>query len=57
MQVTYSIPERIVTSAAFGRISRQQDGYRSHRAAEQLRRVAAMPSYLSDDKVFLSRLE
>lgn len=56
MQITYSIPKRIVTSATFRGFKKCQDEVRTYRAAEQLRRVAKMPSYLSDEKLFMSRL-
>jgi succinoglycan biosynthesis protein ExoV len=56
-QLTYLLPKRIVTSAALSRFRRQQDESRTYRAAEQLRRVARLPSYLSEEHVFMSKLE
>lgn len=57
MQITYSIPRRVINLVALRGFKRRQDEQRTHRAAEQLRRVAEMPSYLSDESFFLSRLE
>lgn len=56
-QLTYYFPKRVVTSTALGRFRVLQDRSRTSRAAEQLRRVAELPSYLSDEDVFLSKLE
>ena len=57
MKLTYLFPRRIIDSAAFSGFKKQQDADRTHRAAEQLRRIAEMPSYLSDERVFMSKLE
>jgi succinoglycan biosynthesis protein ExoV len=56
-QLTYLLPRKIVTSGALSRFRRQQDESRTYRAAEQLRRVAELPSYLSDERVFMSKVE
>lgn len=57
MQITYSIPKRIFTSAVFRGFKKQKDEDRTYRAAEQLRRVSEMPSYLSDENLLMSKLE
>jgi succinoglycan biosynthesis protein ExoV len=56
MQITYAIPMRILNLAAFRGFKRWEDRTRTQRAAEQLRRVSEMPSYLSDENLFMSRL-
>jgi succinoglycan biosynthesis protein ExoV len=57
MKLTYLFPRRVIDSAAFSGFKKQQDADRTCRAAEQLRRIAEMPSYLSDETIFMSRLE
>jgi hypothetical protein len=56
MQITYSLPKRILTLSALRGFKRQQDRDRTRRAAEQLRRIAEMPSYLSDESLFYFKL-
>ena len=56
-QVTYSVPHRILISAAFRGFKNRQDEGLTRRAAEQLQRVAEMPSYLSEEKLLVSKLE
>jgi succinoglycan biosynthesis protein ExoV len=56
-QLTCDLPMRIASSAAFRGFRKLQDSRRTHRAAEHLRRVAQMPSYLSDEHVFMSKLD
>jgi succinoglycan biosynthesis protein ExoV len=56
-QLTYLLPERIVTSAPLSRFRRGQDESRTHSAAEQLRRTAELPSYLSEERLFMEKLE
>jgi succinoglycan biosynthesis protein ExoV len=56
-RITYSLPRRIITSAAFSGFKQQQDEKRTYRAAEQLRRIAEMPSYLSNEQVLTSKLD
>ncbi|MGP8225216.1 MAG: hypothetical protein ACLQGT_03585 [Terracidiphilus sp.] len=57
MQLTYSIPKHIINSAAFRRFKKAQDEARTRRAAEQLQRVARLPSYLSDESLLMSKLD
>jgi len=57
MGLAYAIPTRIFSSTAFRGFKAKQDEYRTHRAAEQLRRVAQLPSYLSDETLFMTKLE
>jgi succinoglycan biosynthesis protein ExoV len=56
-RITYSIPKRIITAAALSGFKKEQDKVRTLRAAEQLRRVAEMPSYLSDEFLLMSKVE
>jgi succinoglycan biosynthesis protein ExoV len=56
-QLTYHLPKRIVTSSSLRSLRSQQDESRTNRAAEQLRRVAELPSYLSEERVFMTKLE
>jgi hypothetical protein len=48
---------RIFKSAPLRGFKKRQDEERADRAAEQLRRVAEMPSYLSDEPVLMSKVE
>ncbi len=57
MLLTYFIPRRIVTSVIFRGLREQQDEDRTRRAADALRRVAGMPSFLSGERVLDCRLE
>ncbi|MGD0903294.1 MAG: polysaccharide pyruvyl transferase family protein [Terracidiphilus sp.] len=57
MKVACSIPMRIFKSAPLRGFKKRQDEERADRAAEQLRRVAEMPSYLSDEPVLMSKVE
>jgi succinoglycan biosynthesis protein ExoV len=57
MQITYSVPKRVIHAKMLARFKARQDEIRTQRAVEKLRQVAAMPSYLSDDRVFMSKLE
>jgi succinoglycan biosynthesis protein ExoV len=57
MQITDGIPKRILASPPFRGFVKQQDKDRAHRAADELRRVGEMPSYLSDENVLLTKLE
>ena len=56
MQITYTVPKRIFSTPVFTGFKRRQDEDRTYRAAEQLRRVAEMPSYLSEENLFMSKL-
>ena len=55
--VTYAIPRRIVSSPVFRGFKTSQDSFRIRRAAEALRKIAEMPSFLSDERVFQSKLD
>jgi succinoglycan biosynthesis protein ExoV len=57
MQITYSLPRRIFNSASFTGFRVRQDEKRTERAAMQLRRVAELPSFLSEESLFMSKLE
>lgn len=56
-QLTYSLPRRILTSAAFAKFRKWQDQNRTQRAAEQLRKIANLPPYQSDEDIFQTRLK
>jgi len=56
-RITYQIPKIIVLSTPLSKLRRGQDEYRAHRAAKQLIQIANGTSFLSDDKVFNSRLD
>jgi succinoglycan biosynthesis protein ExoV len=56
-RIAYSIPKRIFTAAALTGFKKEQDQARTLRAAEQLRQVVELPSYLSNELLFMSRLE
>jgi succinoglycan biosynthesis protein ExoV len=56
-QLTYHLPKKIITSAPLSGFRSRQDESRTYRAAEELRRVAELPSYLSEERVFMAKLE
>lgn len=57
VQLTYSVPKKVVTSPVLRRFKKQQDQNRTHRAAEHLLRTAKLPSYLSGENIFRSRFD
>jgi succinoglycan biosynthesis protein ExoV len=57
MQVTYSLPRKIINSAVLKGFKSTQDENRIHYAAERLRQVSASPSYLSDENLLISKVK
>lgn len=56
-QLTYLVPERIIKSAPLRPFKTRRDEHQTYCAARQLLQVAEMPSYLSDEDLFMSKLE
>jgi succinoglycan biosynthesis protein ExoV len=57
VRITYLIPKRIVLSSPMSGWRRGQDESRTRRAAEQLLQIAGRATFLSEERVFNSRLE
>jgi succinoglycan biosynthesis protein ExoV len=55
-QVTYSLPSKLLLSSAFSWFRNRQDVALTRRAAAELQKAAELPSYLSEEKRFASRL-
>jgi succinoglycan biosynthesis protein ExoV len=56
-QFTLDLPTRIVRWPVFSGFRRHMDYSRTCRAAEELRRTAESPSFLSDERVFMLKLD
>jgi succinoglycan biosynthesis protein ExoV len=56
-QLTLDLPTRIVRWPVFSGFRRHMDYSRTCRAAEELRRTAESPSFLSDERVFMLKLD
>lgn len=56
-QLTYELPKRIVTSPALSAFRERQDLRRTECAAEELRQVAKSSLYLSEERLFMSKLD
>jgi succinoglycan biosynthesis protein ExoV len=55
-QFTYSLPRKLILSASFAGLKERQDAALKRRAAARLREVADLPSYLSEEELFMSKL-
>jgi succinoglycan biosynthesis protein ExoV len=56
-QITYSLPRKLLMSAGFAGLKERRDASLTNRAADCLRKVAGLPSYLSEEKLFTSKCE
>jgi succinoglycan biosynthesis protein ExoV len=56
-QLTLDLPTRIVRWPIFSGLRRHLDYSRTCRAAEELRRAAESPSFLSDERILMSKLQ
>jgi succinoglycan biosynthesis protein ExoV len=57
VQVTYSIPGKLLRSAALSGFKRRRDAILTRRAAARLCEAAELPSYLSKESIFASKCE
>jgi succinoglycan biosynthesis protein ExoV len=56
-QLTYELPKRIVSSSVLSAFKQRQDLRRTEYAAEELHQVAKFPLYLSEERLFMSKLD
>jgi succinoglycan biosynthesis protein ExoV len=55
-QISYSLPRKLLMSSGLSRFKSRKDAALTRQAAAQLRKSAELPSYLSEEKLFESKL-